>query len=370
MNMNEVFANRANQILGSALGTYAPVHPNDHVNMSQSSNDVIPNTIRITTLKLCRGLIKGLIALEEALSDKADEFTKVRKSGRTHMRDAVPISLGQEIRAYSSAITTSRRRVESSMVGLSSIFLGGTAVGTGVNTHPDYPRLVLEDLKEITGLELNLADDKIEKTQFVSDFLAYMNSLTSLSVDLVKICNDLMLLSSGPRTGLNELVLPMVEPGSSIMPGKVNPSILECVNMVCFQVMGSRATVENASKFGVLDLNVYTPVIAFNVFNSVKWLTNAINTLTERCITGLEANTKATDLYFNYSNAIATLLNPVIGYKEAAVLAVEALESGMLVKDLVVEKGLLTEAQVEKLIIHSCEPNMHIVKKILEEKKE
>jgi aspartate ammonia-lyase len=370
MNMNEVLANRANQILGSALGKYVPIHPNDHVNISQSSNDVIPNTIRITTLKLYRGLIQTLMALEEALIDKADEFSKVRKSGRTHTRDAVPINLSQEIRAYFSAIKTARRRVESSMVCLRSIFLGGTAVGTGLNTHPNYARLVLEALKEITRLELNLADNKIEKTQFVTDFLAYIDSLASLSVDLVKICNDLMLLSSGPLTGLNELVLPSVEPGSSIMPGKVNPSILECVNMVCFQVMGSRTVVENASKFGVLDLNVYTPVIAFNIFNFVKWLTNAIKTLTEMCITGLEFNRKSTNYYFNYPNAVATLLNLVIGYKEAAILAVEALERGIPIKDLVVERGFLTVDQMDKLIMHSCEPNLHIVKKILEERKE
>jgi aspartate ammonia-lyase len=229
---------------------------------------------------------------------------------------------------------------------------------------------VLRHLRDSTGLDLKLARDFVEKTQFESDFLDFMDALTVISVDLVKIGNDLMLLSSGPRTGLNELVLPLVEPGSSIMPGKVNPSVLECVNMVCFQVMGSRAVVENASKFGVLDLNVYTPVIAFNVFNSVNWLSDAINTLTERCITGIETNTKATDFYFNNSNAVATLLNPVIGYKEAAELSIEALERGISIKNLVLERGLLTENQFERLIKHSCEPNLHIIKKILEERKE
>jgi len=193
--------------------------------------------------------------------------------------------------------------------------------------------------------------------------------LAALSVDLVKICNDLMLLSSGPRTGLGEISLPDVEPGSSIMPGKVNPSILESVSMVCFQVMGARAAVENAAKFGALNLNVYTPVIAFNTFTSARWLANAIRTLAERCVSGIEANLEVTDYYFDFSNAVATLLSPVIGYEAAAELSKEALEKGVKVRDLVVEKGILTEDQIDELIEHSCEPNLHITRRIAEERR-
>lgn len=368
MNMNEVLANRANQILGAALGEYRPVHPNDHVNMAQSSNDVIPNAIRITALNLSDELMERLNVLVEALGEKASEFEDVRKSSRTHTQDAVPISLGREFRAYASAMANDAKRLEASMAELRSIFLGGTAVGTGINTHPGYSVRVLRHLRDSTGLDLNLAGDFVEKTQFESDFLGFMDALAVVSVDLVKICNDLMLLSSGPRTGLGEISLPVVEPGSSIMPGKVNPSILECVNMVCFQVMGNRAAVENAAKFGTLDLNVYTPVIAFNLFNSMKWLSNALHTLTEKAIMGLEVNRQATDYYFDYSNAVATLLSPIIGYKRAAELAMEALRRGVKVRDLVVEKGLLSGEQIDELIEHSCQPNLHIVRKIIEKK--
>jgi len=369
MNVNEVIANRANQMLGSPLGSYSPVHPNDHVNISQSSNDVIPNAVRVTALKLTEELIEEIEKLEGILLVKAEEFKGVRKSARTHTRDAVPISLGQEFRAYASAIASGGKRITHAGESLRRLFLGGTAVGTGLNTHPEYPDRVLERLKIITGLDLGRAEDFVEKTMFMTDFLSYMDGLAALSVDLVKICSDLMLLSSGPRTGLGEISLPEVEPGSSIMPGKVNPSIPEAVSMVCFQVMGARAAVENAAKFGSLNLNVYTPVIAYNMFTSARWLTNAIRILTERCVSGIEANPEATGYYFDYSNAVATLLSPVIGYEAAAELAKEALEKGVKVRDLVVEKRILTEEQIDELIEHSGEPNLHIARRIAEERR-
>ena len=369
MNVNEVIANRANQILGSPLGSYSPVHPNDHVNMSQSSNDIIPNAMRVTAIKLTGELIEEIEGLEGSLLVKAEEFKGVMKSGRTHTRDAVPISLGQEFRAYASAIASGGKRITQSEESLRRLFLGGTAVGTGLNTHPEYPERVLEHLKTITGLKLERAGDFVEKTMFMTDFLSYMDTLAALSVDLVKICGDLMLLSSGPRTGLGEISLPEVEPGSSIMPGKVNPSIPEAVTMVCFQVMGARAAVENAAKFGSLNLNVYTPVIAYNMFTSARWLTNAIRILTEKCVSGIEANLDATGYYFDYSNAVATLLNPVIGYEAVAELAKEALETGAKIRDLVVEKGILTGEQIDELIDHSSEPNLHIARRIAEERR-
>jgi aspartate ammonia-lyase len=369
MNMNEVIANRANQILGSSLGSYSPVHPNDHVNMSQSSNDVIPNAMRVTVIKLTGELVEKIGELEISLLSKAEEFKGVRKSGRTHTRDAVPISLGQEFGAYASAIANGGERIRRASESLRRLFLGGTAVGTGLNTHPEYPERVLEHLKAITGLKLEHAEDFVEKTMFMTDFLVYMDALAAVSVDLVKICNDLMLLSSGPRTGLGEISLPEVEPGSSIMPGKVNPSIPECVSMVCFQVMGARAAVENAAKSGVLNLNVYTPVIAFNLFTSARWLTKAIRILMKRCVSGIEANLEVIGYYFDYSNAVATLLSPVIGYEAAAELSKEALEKGRKVRDLVVERRILTEEQIDELIEHSCEPNLHIARRIAEERR-
>ena len=369
MNMNEVIANRANQILGSSLGSYSPVHPNDHVNMSQSSNDVIPNAMRVTVIKLTGELVEKIGELEISLLSKAEEFKGVRKSGRTHTRDAVPISLGQEFTAYASAIANGGERIRRASESLRRLFLGGTAVGTGLNTHPEYPERVLEHLKAITGLKLEHAEDFVEKTMFMTDFLVYMDALAAVSVDLVKICNDLMLLSSGPRTGLGEISLPEVEPGSSIMPGKVNPSIPECVSMVCFQVMGARAAVENAAKSGVLNLNVYTPVIAFNLFTSARWLTKAIRILMKRCVSGIEANLEVIGYYFDYSNAVATLLSPVIGYEAAAELSKEALEKGLKVRDLVVERRILTEEQIDELIEHSCEPNLHIARRIAEERR-
>ena len=369
MNMNEVIANRANRILGSSLGSYSPIHPNDHVNMSQSSNDVIPNAMRVTAIKLTGELVEKIGELESSLLGKAEEFKGVKKSGRTHTQDAVPISLGQEFKAYASAIANGGERIRRASESLRRLFLGGTAVGTGLNAHPEYPGRVLGHLRIITGFNLEQAGDFVEKTMFMTDFLSYMDALAALSVDLVKICNDLMLLSSGPRTGLGEISLPEVEPGSSIMPGKVNPSIPECVNMVCFQVMGARAVVENAAKFGALNLNVYTPVIANNLFTSARWLTNAIHILTERCVSGIEVNLEATGYYFDYSNAVATLLSPVIGYEAAAELSKEALEKGVKVRDLVVEKKILTEEQIDELIEHSCEPNLHIARRIAEERR-
>jgi aspartate ammonia-lyase len=369
MNMNEVIANRANQILGSSLGSYHPIHPNDHVNMSQSSNDVIPSAMRVTVIKLTEELMERIGELKSSLLSNAEEFKGVKKSARTHTQDAVPISLGQEFKAYASAIANGGERIRRTSESLRQLFLGGTAVGTGLNTSPEYPERVLEHLKTITGLKLEQAKDFVEKTMFMTDFLSYMDALAAFSVDLVKICNDLMLLSSGPRTGLGELSLPEVEPGSSIMPGKVNPSIPECVNMVCFQVMGARTAVENAAKFGALNLNVYTPVIANNLFTSARWLTNAIRILTVRCVSGIEVNLDATGFYFDYSNAVATLLSPVIGYEATAELSKEALEKGVKVKDLIVEKKILTEEQIDELIDHSCEPNLNIARRITEERR-
>jgi len=362
MNMNEVVANRANEILETPLGSYSPVHPNDHVNMSQSSNDVIPNTLRLTYLRQLPELFKNLENLEKSFQDKSQEYKDYRKTARTHMRDAVPITLGQEFNAYSSTIKQHKEHIKSGTKELKVLFIGGTAAGTGVNTHPQYSRFSIEWLTEETGLDLEIAEDKVQKTQFMNDFLTQMNSLSSLCSSLIKISNDLMLLSSGPASGLNEINLPEVEPGSSIMPGKVNPSILECVIMVCFHVQGSRHTVELANQAGSMDLNVYTPVIAYNLLNSLSLLTNAVKLLDERCIRGITANKEQLDHYFESSTAIGTLLNPIIGYDEVAKLVSEATDSGTPILELALKKKYLSKEELEKLVKSSTKPNLDALK--------
>ena len=359
MNMNEVVANRANEKLGVPLGSYSPVHPNDHVNMSQSSNDVIPTTIRLTYLRKLPDLIKNLERLEKSFRDKALKYKDYRKTARTHMRDAVPISLGQEFNAYANNIHQHIKQIISRSKDLQVLFLGGTAVGTGINTHPKYSKLSIEWLSEKTGLDLKIAEDKIQKTQFMNDFLTQMNSLSSLCGSLIKICNDLMLLSSGPTSGLQEINLPSVEPGSSIMPGKVNPSILECVIMVCFQVQGNRHTVELATQAGSMDLNVFTPIISFNLLDSQTLLINAIKVLDERCIRGITANKDQLNHYFETSAAIGTLLNPIIGYEEVAKLEIEATKLKTSILELALKKKYLTQEELEKLLKNSTRARLY-----------
>ncbi len=369
MNINEVLANRANELLNHPLGKYFPVHPNDHVNLMQSSNDVIPNTIRLTAIDLLIDLDGALSRLEDKLIQKALEFREVKKSGRTHTRDAVPITLGQEMKAYSTMIGNHRNWIKKTGDILHELYLGGTAVGTGLNTHPEYPAMIIENLKQDTGFSLHISCDFIEKTQFMNDFQRVMDSLASLSSDLIKMNNDLMWMSSGPQTGLREIFLPAFEPGSSIMPGKINPSILESVNMVCFQVLGNRTSVENAVRSGAMDLNVYTPCIAFNLFTSIEWLKNAVENLRERCIEGIIANEEVTERFYRYSNAISTLLSPLIGYDEASRLAEEAEKTKKTIMEIAIAKGLVTENEMDRILEHATEPNLKIIQEIKEERK-
>jgi aspartate ammonia-lyase len=358
MNANEVIANRANELLGHPLGSYSPIHPNDHVNMSQSSNDVIPTAIRVAALRRSRELTSNLVDLGFALEVKAVEFRGVLKSGRTHLRDAVPVTLGQEFHTYAVALGEARSGIEDAEEKLSRLPLGGTAVGTGVDTHPRFRDHVIRKLGEITGLDLTPLEDSAYGLQFPSDFLAYMNALGVLATTLIKVGNDLMLLSSGPATGLGEMTLPAVEPGSSIMPGKVNPSVIECVNMVCLQTIGCRAAVEAAAQQGNLDLNVYTPLVANNLLSAQRWMANAVDTLRARCIVGIEANPRATRYYFEHSNAFATLLTPILGYEAASRLAIEAAKKGVTVGKLAVEKELISEENLVGLAEGSTAPNL------------
>jgi fumarate hydratase class II len=302
--------------------------------------------------------------LEQRLEKQSTVFADVMKSGRTHHRDAVPITLGMELHAYASAVREARLGLQTAEGLLRRVPLGATAVGTGVNTHERYSEQAIGELRWLTSLDLAGADDPAESLQFTRDFLVYADALAALATILLKIDNDLMLLSSGPATGLGEISIPPVEPGSSIMPGKVNPSILECVNMVCLQAIGSRVTVEAASTQGSLELNVYTPVIAFNVLSTQRWMAAAVSTLNNKCVAGLVVNKKATDYYFEHSNALATLLSPVTGYEVAAKLAREAVEKGETIRKVAIDEGLATEAELDELARSSTGPNLDVVERL------
>lgn len=283
--------------------------------------------------------------------------------------DAVPITFGQILGAYFSALENILNQNTAVIELLCQLSLGGTAIGTGLNSDPRYSKKIVEKLREYTGYNLTHANDLVEKTQFMNDFKAYTDYLTNIAIVLNKICEDLMLLSSGPFTGLNEINLPRVEPGSSIMPGKINPSILESVNMVCFQVMGNSRTVEQACSSGKLELNVYTPVIAYNIFTSITLLTRAVDNLRKRCIDGITVNMRQAEHNFIYSNAVATLLAPLIGFKEASKLASEAREEGKPIMEYAIDNGIISSEEAGALLRNSTEPNMEMVKGLIEERK-
>jgi fumarate hydratase class II len=350
MNCNEVLANRANELLGGGRGTYTPVHPNDHVNMAQSTNDVIPTAIRLAALVRLPGLLAVLDRLSRAFLAKGEAFDPVLKSGRTHLQDATPIRLGQEFTAYGHVIARRAEQLARAADPLRDLGIGGSAVGTGLNVEPRYPGLMVEHLRTITGLELREGKDRVQLMQSLGDATGFSGALRTYAVDLGKIASDIRLLASGPRTGLAEIVLPAVQPGSSIMPGKVNPSIAEMVNMVCYQAMGNDATIAIAAEAGQLELNVMMPVIAHNLLFTMELLTNASRVFAERCVEGLEADGAQCAYWLERSPAIVTALAPRIGYAEAARLAKEAVANNMSVRQLVREKGLLTEEELDDLL--------------------
>jgi fumarate hydratase, class II len=349
MNVNEVLANRANELLGSARGSYAPVHPNDHVNMAQSTNDVIPTAIRLAILGELAPLASSLVALRGALASKGEQFDHIVKAGRTHLQDAMPIRLGQEFAAWSGTIERAVRRLGDAAEYLRDLGIGGSAVGTGVNVEPAYPARMVASLREMTGLQLRTAD-RIQLMQSMTDVASFSAALRSLALDLSKISSDLRLLASGPRTGLDEIVLPAVQPGSSIMPGKVNPSIAEMVNQVCFQVVGNDTTVAIATEHGQLELNVMMPVIAHNVLFSMRILTNAAITLDELCVRGIEANEEQCAYWLERSAALATALAPKIGYAKAAAIAKESVKSGELIRHLAEREKILPPEELAKVM--------------------
>jgi aspartate ammonia-lyase len=350
MNCNEVLANRANEILGAARGSYQPVHPNDHVNMAQSTNDVIPTAMRLATLATLPHTIKAIDRLAASLLAKGSQFDGIMKSGRTHLQDATPIRLGQEFMAYGHTVERHRAKIEEAARWLQEMNIGGTAVGTGINAEREYPELMVRELKRISGLELQVGKDRVQLMQSMGDVATVSGALRSYVLDLNKIANDVRLLASGPRTGLAEILLPPVQPGSSIMPGKVNPSIAEMVNQVCFQALGLDTTVALAAEAGQLELNVMMPVIAHNIVFALIIVGNASAVFAERCIDGIDADAAQCAYWLERSPALVTALAPRIGYAEAAKLAKEAVTSGLTVKELVMKKGILKGKELEEVL--------------------
>jgi aspartate ammonia-lyase len=349
MNCNEVLANLANLSLGGKLGQYKPINANDHVNMSQSTNDVFPTAIRIAALLLMNRLGPQLDALGEALDEKGNEFADVIKSGRTHLADAVPVTLGQEMKAYAAAMQRATRLLRDAADELRVLGIGGTATGTGINTPIGYRFAVVRHLSESTGLELHPTDDLREAMQSQLPVVAVSSALRNLALELTRITNDLRLLASGPLTGLAEINLPAVQPGSSIMPGKVNPSMLECMNQLLFHIIGADTAIAYASQAGQLELNVMMPLMAFELTFSMEILKNFLPVFIEKCIRGIGANRERSEAYYVSSPSLATALNPIIGYAAAAELAKESARTGKRIPDLLREKNLLPEEKIAEI---------------------
>jgi aspartate ammonia-lyase len=356
MNANEVLANRAIELLGGEKGDYSIVHPNDHVNMGQSTNDVIPTAMRLAALDHAAKLVLTLDRLAASLGGKAVEFDRVVKSGRTHLQDAVPVRLGQEFGAYATAVRKNAGRVRLAAEELRELGLGGTAAGTGLNAAPGYRERVVMELRRITdqnflaGAGLRQAGDYFEAMQSMSPFVNLSGALRTLATDALRITNDLRLLSSGPNTGLAEINLPALQPGSSIMPGKVNPVMAEMTAMVCFQVLGNDAAITSAAQAGQLELNVMMPVIAFNILMSLTTLTNALAALDERCVRGITANEERCRWYVERSVALVTALNPKVGYARAAEIAKRAMAKGRTIRETIMEEGLLTPEETAEVM--------------------
>ena len=350
MNANEVLANRANELLGGKRGEYKPIHPNDHVNMAQSTNDVIPTAIRLAALAMLPKLLDALDHLAAAFLAKGRAFDDVLKSGRTHLQDATPIRLGQEFTAFGHSVQRNRERIAQSAEFLRDLGIGGTAVGTGLNAEPVYPRLMVKHLVAMTRLDVREGQDRVQLMQSMGDASAVSGALRTYAADLGKIASDVRLLASGPRTGLAEIVLPAVQPGSSIMPGKINPSIAEMVNMVCFQVLGNDVTIAAAAEAGQLELNVMMPVIAQNLLFNIELLANASVVFADRCVAGIEADRAQAEYWLERSPALVTALAPKIGYAEAAKLAKEAVARNVSVRQLLIEKKLLSKKELDEVL--------------------
>ncbi|MGE5834890.1 MAG: aspartate ammonia-lyase [Acidobacteriota bacterium] len=350
MNTNEVLASRAAELLGGSRGDTSLVHPNDHVNMGQSTNDVFPTSTRLALLLIAPDLLRAGRDLAQALERKAREFRRVLKTGRTHLQDAVPITLGQEFGGYAACILAGCDDVERSLDGLEELNLGATAVGTGLNAGFDYIDLAVRRLRRHTGLDVRPAENRFRVTQSMGDVLSYSGAVRRLAVELSKVASDLRLLSMGPRAGLSEIQLPAVQPGSSIMPGKVNPSIAEMVNQVCYQVRGCDETIAGACEAGQLELNVMMPVIAWNAIHATTILGRAMDVLRTKCVAGITADEARARELMDRSTAIATALSPYIGYAATAAIAKEAVKTGRSVAELAREQGLIEPRRLEKIL--------------------
>jgi len=351
MNINEVLANRAEELLGGKLGEYKKVHPNDHVNMSQSTNDTIHTAIHIAAYtELHKQLLPAVSGLEESLGKKAREFVGIIKSGRTHLQDAVPIRLGQEFEAYTGMIKHAREKIEKASDSLLDLCIGGTAVGTGLNRPPGYRRNVIANINDSTGYLFRSAPNMFEAMQSFGAVVEVAGALRLLITALLKIADDLRLLSSGPLTGLAEITLPPVQPGSSIMPGKVNPVLPEMINMVCFHALGNDSAIVHASQAGQLELNVMMPVIGYNFLQEVEILTGGIASLNNRCLINITADAERCRYYAERSPALATALNPHIGYTRAAELAKEAVKNNRSIRELAISKKVMDIDKLEKIL--------------------
>ena len=350
MNVNEVLTNRALEILVKPKGDYKSMNPNDHVNMGQSTNDTFPTATHIAVLMALQPLFKELDSLADAFEEQSRKHQRTTKSGRTHLQDAVPVTIGQEFGAYASALRHSAEQLVERQKNLYELALGGTAAGTGANAHPRYKLIAIAELQKMTGFPLKPAENTFEALQSYRPMQTVSSGLKELALELIRVANDLRLLSSGPTTGLAEIILPSVQPGSSIMPGKVNPVMAECLDMVAFQVVGNDLTVTFAVQAGQLDLNVMMPVIVHNVLFSVRLLTNYLPVFRRKCVEGITVNEKRCAQYLEKNPALATFLSPYIGYLEAAKIAKQALEEGRSVKEVALEKGLLKQEELDRIL--------------------
>jgi len=349
MNMNEVIANRATEILGGSLGQYI-VNPNNHVNMAQSTNDVIPTATRIAILILAKNLISEIKFFEVSLRKKSNEFEEILKVGRTHWEDAVPITLGQEFESYAVSIAKDIQRILQAGEELKELGMGGTAVGTGITAHPEFHETIVKNLSQLLDINFKTSNNLIELTQNYNCFVSFSGALKMLAIDLFRISNNLSILNSGPKGGISEIMLPDVEPGSSIMPGKINPSIPECVIMVCYDVMGKDKTVELAAQYGILELNVMCPIIAYNMLQSMKILTNALKMFRELCVDGIKADEARCRELLEKSTATATALNPYLGYQIVSKIVKEAIRENKSIKEIILKYGLIEENDLNRIL--------------------
>ncbi len=357
MNINEVITNRALEILGHAKGDYDYISPNNHANMAQSTNDVIPTSIRLAILLRTELLLEALDKLSQAFAAKGEEFKDIVKMGRTHLQDAVPITLGAEFTAFASSVHRSMSRIHRNSQELNIINMGATAVGTGLNADPAYIKYVAEYLSEISGFAFTTAENLMDATSNTDIFTDVSGALRVTALALIKICNDLRLMASGPRAGLSEIILPPRQPGSSIMPGKINPVIPEVVDQTCYQVIGNDLAVVFGVENGQFQLNVMEPVMAHNIFSSFRYLTNAVTTFRKLCVEGIKANPKMCEFWFHRSIGIVTALLPHIGYEACSALAKEALTKDLQIRDLIIEKGIMSKEQLD--IIFAPDQFMH-----------